>query len=504
MDQATTFPAARTRPLAGTALRGMAWMTWVVLVAKLSGFGAQWALGILLSPADFGVFALVTVTQNFIEGFRDIGASRILVQQGRHYDRLARPILKLSLAANAIAIFLLVGGAPAFAHYYSEPQLLWLIPISAIAIPWTTAAVVYKAKASRDLNYPLVGKIESAIPLIQNALMVLMAWLGFGVMSFVVPFALTACFQMIAYRRAVGPLPPGAQLNRALFWEIFHQSKWLMIGAYGMGLVLRGDYLVLGRLFDDKASLGIYYFGFQLAASLGVLFTSGLQNVLMPAFSALAEEPARMRRAFVRSCRMLLIVATLIAGLFIAVCPELLQLLWRGKWNAAALVAIAMAASLPFKLLAPVGTSMVEALGRWRRRTEMLLLDGVLVCVAAAIGAYQGGVTGAAVAIAIQRIVMGLGQSWIAAHSIGMGGFATTSLFSRGLFPFVAGLALLALQPDLVFSASPDLFPMLRSALLKIALFSAGWLVAALCVNRDALDDVKSLIHQKLSSRLRA
>ncbi len=504
MEQAAALPASPARPLTGTALRGMAWMTWVVLVAKFSGFGAQWALGVLLSPADFGIFALVTVAQNFIEGFRDIGASRILVQQGRHYDRLARPILKLSLAANAVAILLLVGGAPAFAHYYHEPQLLWLIPISAIAIPWTTAAVVYKARASRDLNYPLVGKIESALPLIQNTLMVLMAWLGFGVMSFVVPFALTAFVQMIAYRRAVGPLPKGAPLNRALFWEIFHQSKWLMIGAYGMGLVLRGDYLVLGRLFEDKASLGVYYFGFQLAASLGVLFTSGLQNVLMPAFSALAEEPARMERAFVRSCRMLLIVVTLMAGLFIAICPELLQLLWGGKWNAAAIVAIAIAASLPFKLLAPVGTSLLEALGRWRRRTELLLVDGVLVCLAAVIGATQGGIAGAAVAIALQRAVIGLGQSWIAARGIGMSGFAIASLFSRGLFPFAVGLGLLTVQSAGVFSTAPAFTQMAGSALLKVTVFSAGWLITSLCVNRDALDDVKLLIRQKLAPRFRA
>ena len=500
MEQTAAISPPKIGPLAGVAVRGMAWMSLVIIVTKLSSFAAQWALGVLLTPADFGIYALVTVAQNFIEGFRDIGASRILVQKGGQYDRLASPILKLSLAANAIAVLALVGGAPVFSRYYQEPQLLWLIPLTALAIPWTTAAVVYKAKASRDLNYKLVGKIEAILPLIQNGLMVAMAWQGFGVMSFVIPFAIVSMLQMIAYRRAVGAIPQGAPLTRALFWDIFHQSKWLMLGAYGMGLVLRGDYLVLGRAFENKADLGVYYFGFQLVASISILFTSGLQNVLMPAFSALAAEPARMASAFLRSSRTLLLVATLITGAFIAVCPEILQALWSGKWNAAVPVALAIAFSLPFKLLAPIGTSFLEAKGMWRQRTLILLMDGLLVCVSALAGAWYAGVAGAAVAIAAQRCLMGLFQACYSASCANISRGVIASLVTRGLLPLLAGLGLLMLQPASLTSAPAGLGPLAIAALTKAATFFAGWFFTARLLNREAFAEFENLIRRKLKA----
>lgn len=497
MSQALSIPSPKTGPLSGSALKGMAWMSGVIVVTKLSGFATQWILGLLLFPKDFGLYALATVGQSFIEGFRDIGASRILIQRGHEFDRLASPVLKLSLIANAIAIVAMLAITPVFARYYSEPGLYWLIPLIALSLPWTTVAVVYKSKASRDLNYALVGKIESSLPLFQNALMIALAWSGAGVLSFVIPMTATAIVQMIAYRRSVGPLAAGAPLTRPLFWEIFHMSKWLMLGAYAMGLVIRGDYLVLGRLFENRESLGIYFFGFQLAASIGILFTSSLQNVLMPAFSKLAAEPARLQGAYERSLRMLLFCGTLLTGGFVAISPEAIQLLWSGKWNAATPVAIAITFSLVFKLLAPIGSSAMEARGLWRQRTLIILIDGVTVCFAAALGAWWHGIVGAAVCVGAQRCLIGLLQSFYAAANIGLELSAVTRILIRGFAPFILGLAAVLLQPfDWLHSPVEPRAAILHGT-VKGILFVTTWLAASFVFNRGAINEVRTLLAKK-------
>ena len=497
MNQAVAISPAKVAPLSGHALKGMAWMSGVIVVTKLSGFATQWVLGLLLFPKDFGLYALATVGQSFIEGFRDIGASRILIQRGHEFDRLARPVLKLSLAANAIAIVVMLAATPFFSRYYGEPGLNWLIPLIAISIPWTTIAVIYKSKANRDLNYALVGKIESTLPLVQNGLMIALAFTGAGVLSFVIPMTATAIVQMIAYRRSVGPLAPGAPLTRPLFWEIFHLSKWLMLGAYAMGLVIRGDYLVLGRVFESREDLGIYFFGFQLAASLGMLFTSTLQNVLMPAFSKLAGDPLRMHGAYLRSLRMLLFSGTLLTGGFIAVSPEVIQLLWSGKWNASIPVAIAITFSLVFKLLAPIGSSALEAKGLWRERTLVVLLDGLTVCVAAAVGAWSYGLIGAAIAVGAQRCAIGIFQCYYASRHVGVSLRKTSHVLLEGFAPMAVGLAVLLTIPlDWLHApASPQ--TAILHAVIKGLAFTGAWLAAALLVNRPAFQELRSIIARK-------
>ena len=488
------------KPLTGVALRGMAWMTLVVFSSKISGLIAQWGLGLLLMPREFGVFAVVTVAQNFVEGFRDIGASRILVQRGGEFDRLAMPILKLSLAANMFAVFILCGGAPAFASFYSEPRLKWLLPFVAAAIPLSTLAMIYKAKANRDLNYKLIGKVEAAIAFLQNALTLLFAWCGLGVLSFVLPFALVAFLQFAAYRYAVGPLKKGDPLNKDLFWDLFEQSKWLMLGAYGMGMVIRGDYLVLGRALPRKEDLGIYYFGFQFAASMGVLLTTGIQNVMMPAFSTINADSPRLLGAYLRSTRLMLWVSSVSTGLFVVTCPEVVRILWHGKWDSAVFTAEVIAFSLPLKLLAPLSNSLLESRGWWRQRTLFLMGDGFLVVVCAYLGGSYAGVTGAAFCIAVQRCAVGLFQGVFSAHSIGVSIGRSLRDIVGGTVGLAAGCAV-CLPVPLGFGGQSFLALALAGA-VKSAIFVIVWGGISTWCAPLAWQEVWALVNKRLGKKL--
>jgi O-antigen/teichoic acid export membrane protein len=488
------------KPLTGVALRGMAWMTLVVISSKISGLLAQWGLGLLLMPREFGVFAVVTVAQNFVEGFRDIGASKILVQRGGEFDQLASPILKLSLAANMLAVFVLCAGAPTFAAFYSEPRLKWLLPFVAAAIPLSTLAMIYKAKANRDLNYKLIGQVEAGIALIQNVLTVFFAWCGLGVLSFVLPFALVALLQFVAYRYAVGPLAAGERLTKALFWELFQESKWLMLGAYGMGLVIRGDYLILGRTLPRKADLGIYYFGFQFAASMGVLLTTGIQNVMMPAFSTITADSARLLGAYLRSTRLLLWFSSVSTGLFVVTCAEVVRILWHGKWDAAVFTAEVIALSLPLKLLAPLGNSLLESRGMWRQRTLFLLGDGFLVVTCAYLGGVLDGVTGAAACIALQRCLVGFMQGVYSAHKIGASLPVAIWDIVGGTAGLAVGTVACAFFP-LGFGGT-SFFSLVLAGGAKAAIFVLVWAaVSALCAPA-AWRDVWSLVSKRFRQRL--
>ena len=85
----------------------------------------------------------------------------------------------------------------------------------------------------------------------------------------------------------------------------------------------QGDYTILGHVYNTEAGLaavvGIYFFAYNLCIQTTQFITSNLANVLLPAFSKLQHETERLKRAFLRSTKMLAIVGVFICLLQAAV-----------------------------------------------------------------------------------------------------------------------------------------------------------------------------------------
>ena len=69
-----------------------------------------------------------------------------------------------------------------------------------------------------------------------------------------------------------------------------------MLSALATSLVVNGDYLVIGAL-EDKAIVGVYFFGFQLTVAVFSMFTLSLRSVFIPSFIALGDDRRRILRA---------------------------------------------------------------------------------------------------------------------------------------------------------------------------------------------------------------
>ena len=99
--------------------------------------------------------------------------------------------------------------------------------------------------------------------------------------------------------------------------------------------------------------------------------------------------------------------------------PCLIHLVWRGKWDLAAVTAVAVAFTLPMRMLSPMGAVTLDSFGKWRLRTALLLLDSSTMMAAALIGAHLADLKGASIAVALQRLASGLVDFSFAVHTIG-------------------------------------------------------------------------------------
>ena len=273
-------------PLGGLAATGMLWVSVGTFASKLASLGAQLVLGWVLSTEDFALYAIAISWSTIILALRNAGTQRFLIQKGKSYEEFASICFKIALLFNGIGFGLLALAAPALSHLYDSQALKVIIWIIALSLPLNTASLIFQARLSTELKFGKLTRINIWAALLRHGSMAGFALVGFGPISFVLPLIVIAVFETMAGWYAVGAWPT----NRRLTWhaarDVLRDSRWVMLTSLAGILVMNGDYLAISLL-QTKETLGIYYFGFQLSFSLAVLFTNGVEAVMMPTFSRL-------------------------------------------------------------------------------------------------------------------------------------------------------------------------------------------------------------------------
>ena len=416
------------------------------VIGKSASLATQIALGWFLSEEDFGLYALTLSVALSVSVLRNGGTSQMLIQRGSEYGELASNIYSFASIFNLLAMLILLVIAPFASKACDAPQLIWMIVCIAISIPLGGPAMVLNAKLAIDKCFRTLSQIVMMNNLLRQGSTVGLAFLGFGPLSFVLPIIIEAIFGSLAGWWCVKAWPRYRCINFSVFWNIFSETRWIMLGALAIALTLYGDYLALGFL-EDKATLGIYFFGFQLVTSIAVFFTNSIESVMLPMLAPLTSDPERQAIAFSRAASGICSIAIPLSVALAMLSEPVAHLLWRGKWDAAIPVMQLLFLSMPAWLLVSLSRSLIEARGMWRLRLLTIGLYGIGSMVMAAIGASLGGLISIAAWIAGYRFIYGITQMLFLSRYVGLSIFRIVWLI---FLPLILSLIAAALSHYLV------------------------------------------------------
>src|SRR5690606_9814407 len=153
-------PPDRSVTYGRTATVGMVWVGLSMIVTKLGSFIAQLVLGWLLAEDDFALYAVAISLTGVIGAVRDGGVSKLLVQRGHEFDRLARAAGQLAMAFNLFAAAVLVLAAPYAAAFYDRPALPPLLWVLALSLPLGTPAMLHKARLQTRMGFERLARLQ--------------------------------------------------------------------------------------------------------------------------------------------------------------------------------------------------------------------------------------------------------------------------------------------------------------------------------------------------------
>jgi O-antigen/teichoic acid export membrane protein len=347
-------PAA---PASGFSGAGGAAVSRAALLALQVGTAI--ALSRLLPPADFGLFAMVSVLGSCAILAASLGLAPVLVQRPDLDERDVGAALGLSLLAGAALCAAFVLGAPALAAFYGHPEIVPLAHLQGLAVLAWTAGDVPRALLSRRLAVPALLRQELAAGAIATGVSLPLAVAGAGATAIAaLSLAGGVASSWLAFRAAA----PGARPRV----EVEPMRRLLAAGLSLTGLNLltywarNFDQLLIGKLAGEHA-LGLYSRAFQVMLQPLWQLSGLVTAFLLPGLARLQHAPERARAAYLEGQALLAAAALPVLAGSLVLAPDLVPAVLGERWTPLVpilqVLLVAGVVQVPMMLVGPALTS---------------------------------------------------------------------------------------------------------------------------------------------------
>jgi len=478
--------SAHQPDLARQVRRAVIWRSGSQIVAQTVAWSSTFLVIRLLAPADYGLFAMTQVILVLLNLLNGYGITSALVRAERIEEREVRQVMGLLILLNgglAVAQFAL---APLAAAYYRQPMVADLMRVQCLLYLATPFIALPQALLSRGMDFRRPAQVRLVAALAGAATALACASAGWGVWTLVAaPMALFWVEAAGMSWAAGGVVRPSFRFAGA--GEHLRYGGTMMLVQFFWFLQSQADVFIAGRVLDPHR-LGLYTTALLLTQMLATKFVPPLNEVAFAAYARMAGERGAMGASFLRTARLILLVACpAYAGLAVTAGP-LVAVVLGAKWQAAAAVVPILAFAMPLLTLQVLFAPATNALGRPGTALRASIAGGVVLPASFLLGIHWG--------------VVGLGWAWVGGMAVLLAATATLSLpaigvgaaaLARAAGPGVlasAGMAGVVLAVD---RALPPLGDPARLAVL-VAIGGGSYLACLAIGARGALADAYALV----------
>ncbi len=384
-------------------VRGVSWKILAEVVTQGTRLVLLIVLARLLVPEDFGLAAIVLAFLVFVPVLADFALGASLVYKPTLDEDDRSTVFWTTIPLGIFFTALGVGLSWPLAAFFDDPRLQPLFSaFSALfliaALASTPAALLRRAMAFRALELRVMaGTLAGA------ACAIALALAGFGPWALVGgelanrTLALVLIWAQCDWR-------PQLRFSTTRLRELAGYSSALLGAHLFLQLSTTLQNLAVGRLLGARA-LGTLTVSQTIVLLPFNRIATPIQEVLFPAFSRIQDDPDRIRDGWIRVNQVVAAVAfPALIGLAI-LADEFTQVVLGAKWADAPPIIRILAVSGMALALQGFNFSILQALAYTRSLLWVSAVASASAVVAVVIGS-QWGLTGAAVAITIQSIVI--------------------------------------------------------------------------------------------------
>ncbi len=358
--------------------RGIAWTGVAgVVLGVLDVAATLLLLRCWLTPAEYGVAALVTPLFPMFDLMADAGFAAAVVQADDAEPDAVSAAFWASCGASLVVALALFAVGPALAAAHGQPVLALLVPAYGAKLAVWNLVAIPSAVLRRELRFGAVAKIRTAAALAEFAGKVLAAAAGLGVWCFVIGQLAKAGMAAVATLATSGFRPRWRCDRRAVarYWRFGRRTSASQVLFH---LYTNADYQIVGLWFGAAAT-GLYRAAYELVLEPTKLLSYVVVEVAFPVFARLRHDLVALRARLIEFTRSNLLVLVPVLTALVLVPGDWLAVFYGERWRAGAHAVRLLCAVGALRALAFLLPPLLDGVGRAELTLRYTLIAAVLV-----------------------------------------------------------------------------------------------------------------------------
>jgi O-antigen/teichoic acid export membrane protein len=385
--------------------RGILALVSRTIVMQLVVFAGSVAMMRLLTPREFGVFAIVQSVLAIVVFFGDTGVGGALVRQPQPpTERQLSSVFYLQLAASLLLTTAVVGAAGTIPRVWPDlPQdaalMMRVLALDFVLISLRVPAMLL---LERQLRFGTLSVIDIVGGVTFYSVAVVLAFTGAGVWSFAAAVLARTSFITAAAFAVTGWRP------RAIFaWDELRPLLRFGVAQQSRNIVsLVNDAITP---FWGGRVLGVTAVGYlnwaRQTAYFPLKMVDTMRTVGFPLFARLQHDRAMLGESVGRAIHLCAFVTCGCVGVFVGLGEPLTRHVFSEQWLPAVPLLAVFAGAISIGFLSPLVASALDAIGRPGVFLRVACLWTAITWIAVPLGTAYGGTLGFALGYAAHVVI---------------------------------------------------------------------------------------------------
>jgi polysaccharide transporter, PST family len=326
--EVTGAPAMRARAASGAALTGAAqiYRTGVYFLSSV-------LLARLLTPADFGLIAMVASCVGIFGVLQDLGLNQAIIQRSVISRAQLSALFWLSVGSSLVLAVALALSAPGIAWFFKESRLTNLTIAFAFIVALGGSQSQQLVLMNREFRFKALALIDVLTATAGAISGLTAAWLTSSYWSLFIS-TLASTVISVACAWLMGSFRPCRPSFEGDFREILHFGSGVSGFHFINYFARNADNMLIGR-FYGSAQLGLYDRAYRLLLFPLSQILAPLGRVLLPVLARLQHEPDRYRKAYIEAISLLMMATQPGLVFSIIFAEDVFSILFGPQWAAA-------------------------------------------------------------------------------------------------------------------------------------------------------------------------
>ena len=394
--------------LRNAATTAAAWSGLSTIVLRMGGLIVGVVLARLLTPEQFGVYAVALTVQAILMTVADLGLSADIIRSEQP-DRIAPTVGFLGLSSGMVLTAVTIAGSGALAEAMHSPDAAPAIAVLAVTLLLGGATVVPYGLLQRRFQQRelfLVGAVDFTV---STAVTLSLVSLGYGVLGLAIGRVAAQSVSTVL-QFYLAKVSPTFRIDRSVIRPVLAFGLPIAAANLLSWALLNVDNVILARVAGATA-LGYYVLAFNISSWPMSALSQVVRSVGLPLFSRTQGSTAALAHVLAVAWAAALPAGALLAALS----GPLIEVVYGAKWRPSVPVLAALALYGSLRVVFDIFAAYLYSRGLsrpvlWIQIVYIVLLTGGMVVATTRWGIVGAGwahvIAAAGVAIPLYLLVL--------------------------------------------------------------------------------------------------